>query len=174
MTPELAQRLVAALKEAGIDFISFLPESRLSDIIPLVRDDPSFMLVRTCHEGTALTLACGAALGGKHPAVYTEGTGFVLSMYNLESVAMQFGLPILYLISYVGSPGDKANSFTFSLWGRRLEAQIQSLGLQYRILEDGQNLETRVLDMARAAQSAKMPACLLFTGEFTTFTGGWK
>jgi sulfopyruvate decarboxylase TPP-binding subunit len=174
MTPELARRLVAGLKEAGIDFISFLPESRLSDMIPLIRDDPSFMLIRTCHEGTAVTLACGAALVGKRPAVYTEATGFVLSMYNLESTAMQFGLPILYLISYVGSPGDMVNSTTFSLWGRRLEAQIQSLGLQYRVLEDGYNLETRVVDMARAAQSAKMPACLLFTGEFTTFAGGWK
>ncbi len=174
MTPELARRLVAGLKEAGIDFISFLPESRLSDILPLIRDDPSFLLVRTCHEGTAVSLACGAALVGKRPAVYTEATGFVLSMYNLESVAIQFGLPILFLIAYVGSPEDKANSFAFSLWGRRLEAQIQSLGLQYKVLEDGHNLEIRIADMVRAAQAAKMPACLLFTGEFTTFSGGPK
>ncbi len=89
MTPELARRLVAGLKEAGIDFITFLPESRLSDMIPLIRDDPSFMLIRTCHEGTAVTLACGAALVGRRPAVYTEGTGFVLSMYSLESTAMR-------------------------------------------------------------------------------------
>jgi sulfopyruvate decarboxylase TPP-binding subunit len=169
MTPELAQRLVAGLKEAGIDFFSYLPESRLSDIIPLIRDDPSFTMVKTCHEGTAVTLACGAALVGKRPAVYCEATGFVLSMYNLQSVAMQFGLPVLFLISYVGSPGDKANSLSFSLWGRLLEAQIQTLGLQYRVLEDGHDLETRVADMAWAAQYSKLPTCLLFTGEFTGF-----
>ena len=106
MTPELAQRLVAGLKEAGIDFVSYLPESRLSDIIPLIRDDSSFTMIKTCHEGTAVTLACGAALVGKRPAVYCEATGFVQSMYNLQSVAMQFGLPVLFLISYVGSPGE--------------------------------------------------------------------
>ena len=127
MTPKLAQHLVAGLKEAGIDFISFLPESRLSDMIPLIRDDPSFMMIYTCHEGTVVTLACGAALVGKRPAVYTEATGFVLSMYNPESAAMQFGLPILYLISYVGSPEDKANSTTFSLWGRRLRRRSNHL-----------------------------------------------
>jgi sulfopyruvate decarboxylase TPP-binding subunit len=171
MTPELAQRLVAGLKEAGIDFVSYLPESRLSDIIPLIRDDPSFTMVKTCHEGTAVTLACGAALVGKRPAVYCEATGFVQAMYNLQSMAMQFGLPVLFLISYVGSPGDKANSLSFSLWGRLLEPQIRTLGLQYRVLEDGHDLETRVADMAWAAQFSKMPTCLLFTGEFTGFPG---
>jgi len=124
-----------------------------------------------CHEGTAVTIACGAALVGKRAVVYCEATGFVLSMYNLQSMAMQFGLPIMFLISYTGSPGDKANSLSFSLWGRLLEAQIQTLGLQYRVLEDGHDLETRVADMAWAAQFSKFPTCLLFTGEFTAFPG---
>ncbi|HKU14935.1 MAG TPA: thiamine pyrophosphate-binding protein [Steroidobacteraceae bacterium] len=171
MTPELAQRLVAGLKDAGINFVSYLPESRLSDIIPLIRDDPDFTMISTCHEGTAVTLACGAALVGKRTAVYCEATGFVQAMYNLQSMAMQFGLPVLFLISYTGSPGDKANSLSFSLWGRLLEAQIRTLGLQYRVLEDGHDLETRVSDMAWAAQFSKMPTCLLFTGEFTSFPG---
>lgn len=174
MKPELAERMHAGLKRADVDFLSFLPESRLSDVIPLVDDDPEITVARTSHEGTAVLLACGASLGGKKPAVYMEATGFVASTYSIESTAMQFGLPLLLLVAYVGSPGDRANSTTFSLWGRRLEAQIEALGLQYRVLEDGHDLETRIEDMARAARSAKEPACLLFTGEFTIFTGGWK
>jgi sulfopyruvate decarboxylase TPP-binding subunit len=171
MTPELAERLVAGLKDAGIDFVTYLPESRLSDMLPLIRKDPSFTLVASCHEGTAVSLACGAALVGKRTAVYCEATGFVQAMYNLQSFAMQFGLPVLFLVSYVGSPGDKANSLSFALWGRLLEGQIRALGLQYRVLEDGHDLETRVADMAWAAQFAKLPTCLLFTGEFTDFPG---
>lgn len=171
MSPELAKRLVAGLKDAGINFVTYLPESRLSDIIPLIRDDPDFQMVSTCHEGTAVTIACGAALVGKRTAIYCEATGFVQSMYNLQSMAMQFGLPVLFLISYTGSPGDKANSLSFTLWGRLLEAQIRTQGLQYRVLEDGHDLETRVADMAWAAQFSKMPTCLLFTGEFTDFPG---
>lgn len=174
MTGELAERTFAGLKAAGIDFVSFLPESRMPDIIPLLEGDEEITVARSSHEGTAVTMACGSALVGGRPAVYMEATGFVAAMYNIESTAMQFGLPLLLLVSYVGSPGDKANSTTFSLWGRRLEPQIQALGLQYRVLEDGSNLATRIEDMARAARSAKQPACLLFTGEFTVFTGGWK
>lgn len=173
MQPELAETTVAGLKAAQIDFISCLPESRMPDLLPLVDADPEVTLVRASHEGTAISLACGAALGGRRSAVHMEGTGFVAAMYNIESTAMQFGLPLLLLVSYVGSPGDQFNSTTFSLWGRRLEAQIQALGLQYRVLEDDHHLEGRIADMARAARSAKQPACLLFTGEFTTYTGGW-
>lgn len=174
MDQDLARTMYEGLKQAEIDFVSFLPESRLSALIPLIVEDPEITVARTSHEGTAVLLGCGAWLGGKRPAVYMEATGFVASMYSLESTAMQFGLPLLLLVSYIGSPGDKANSTTFSLWGRRLEAQLQALGLQYRILEDGQNLETRIVDMARAARSAKQPGCLLFTGEFTVFGGGWE
>ena len=123
MAPELAQRLVAGLKEAGIDFFTYLPESRLSDIIPLIRNDPSFTMVATCHEGTAVTIACGAALVGKRAVVYCEATGFVLSMYNLQSMAMQFGLPIMFLISYTGSPGTRRTASPFrcggDCWRRR-------------------------------------------------------
>ena len=41
MKEELAERLVQGLKEAGVDFVSYLPETRLSQILPLIYDDPA-------------------------------------------------------------------------------------------------------------------------------------
>ncbi len=173
MTPQAAKRVVEGLKAAGIDFISFLPESRLSDIIPLVEQEKSITLVRASHEGSAVTIASGAALVGKKPAVYMEGTGLFLATYNLQSATIRCGLPVLLLVAFVGSPGDKANSITFSGYGMKTEALLRAMAIPYRIVENEQNIETYIADMERAAQSANHPACLLFTGEFTTFTGGW-
>ena len=34
MTPELAERVVSGLKAAGIDFVAYLPESRLIEMLP--------------------------------------------------------------------------------------------------------------------------------------------
>ena len=45
MEAELAQRIVSGLRDAGIGFVSYLPETRLSQILPLMREDPSFMVV---------------------------------------------------------------------------------------------------------------------------------
>ena len=42
MENDVAQKIVAALKSAGIDFITYLPETRLSRILPLLEADSSF------------------------------------------------------------------------------------------------------------------------------------
>ena len=39
MEAELAQRIVSGLRDAGIGFVSYLPETRLSQILPLLRED---------------------------------------------------------------------------------------------------------------------------------------
>jgi sulfopyruvate decarboxylase TPP-binding subunit len=41
MEDQLAKRLVQSLKDAGINFVTYLPETRLSQIIPLIQDDPA-------------------------------------------------------------------------------------------------------------------------------------
>jgi sulfopyruvate decarboxylase subunit alpha len=173
VTPRAAKRVVEGLKAAGVDFISFLPESRLSDIIPLLEEEKSITLVRASHEGSAVSIATGAALVGKKPAVYMEGTGVFLSTYNLQSAAIRVGAPVVLLVAHVGSPGDKANSITFSGYGNKMEALLQALAIPYCVAETEENIETKIADVVRAAQSSNHPACLLFTGEFTVFTGGW-
>jgi len=45
MKPDLANRTVAGLKAAGINFVSYIPETRLSEILPLMKADESFTLV---------------------------------------------------------------------------------------------------------------------------------
>jgi sulfopyruvate decarboxylase subunit alpha len=72
MNVELAKRTVAGLKEAGINFVSYIPETRLSEILPLMAADDSFMLAPVSSEAEAVGIAAGAALGGKRAAVYME------------------------------------------------------------------------------------------------------
>lgn len=167
---ELASRMVDGLKKAGVDFVSFLPESRMSDIIPLMLEDDSFTVVRASHEGSAVSIASGAALVGRLPAVYMESTGLMLSLYNLQTIPIRSGLPVLLLVSHVGSAPDLGNNYTFSGYGMKMEPVLDAMAIQYEVLEDDYRLVTRITDMARAARAAKQPACLLFTGDFTIFS----
>ncbi len=72
MKDELAKRLVQGLKSAGINFVTYLPETRLSQIVPLIRDDPEMELIAAASEQEAVTIAAGATLGGKCAAVYMD------------------------------------------------------------------------------------------------------
>ncbi len=167
MKAELANRTVAALKDAGINFVSYMPETRLSEILPVMKVDGSFTLVPVASEAEAVGIAAGAALSGKRAAVYMEGTGLFVSTYNLLTIGERYGVPILLLIAYVGSFEDQRNSYLFSHYGNKTKGILETLGIQYLTVASANELETRIKDAVRMMHALKLPVALLFTGEFT-------
>ncbi|MGH7827018.1 MAG: hypothetical protein ACREQ7_17825 [Candidatus Binatia bacterium] len=167
MQTELATKIVTGLQEAGIDFMSYLPESRLSQILPLMRKDSGFRLAPAASEADAVSIAVGATLGGKQAACYMESTGIYVSCYQLVVVALHLRIPVLLLVSHLGGFDDQRNSFLYSLPGRRLIPQLKALDIEYRILENGENLETNIKSAVRTMNSLREPVALIFTGEFT-------
>jgi sulfopyruvate decarboxylase subunit alpha len=167
MKPDLAKRTVTGLKAAGIDFVSYIPETRLSEILPVMKADGSFMLVPVASEAEAVGIAAGAALGGKRAAVYMEGTGLFVSTYNLLTIGGRYGVPVLLLVAYVGSFEDQRNSYLFSHYGNKTQGILETLGIQYSIVESGERLEAQIQDAVRMMHALKQPVALLFTGEFT-------
>ena len=167
MKEELARELVASLKETGINFVTYLPETRLSQIIPLLRDDPDIDLVGVASEAEAVTIAGGAVLGGKQAACYMENTGLYVASYNLLTVGKQMGVPILLVVGYLGGFPDQRNSFLYATIGSRTIPLLEGLGLEYVVLEDGEKLETKIKDAVRAMNSLRTPVALLFAGEFS-------
>lgn len=166
MKHEAAEAFVGALKNAGIDFVSYLPETRLSEILPLLRRDGAFKVVPTTSEAEAVSIAAGAALAGRQPAVYMEGTGVYVSAYSLLTVGERFGVPMLLLVSYVGSFDDKKNSSAFSHYGK-VHRLLESMEIEHRVVSRAEELEEQMGNAVRVMNSLKLPVALLFTGEFT-------
>jgi sulfopyruvate decarboxylase TPP-binding subunit len=167
MKEELARKLVQGLKSAGIDFVSYLPETRLSQILPLIYDDPAMELIPASSEQEAVTIAAGATLGGKQAAVYMENTGIYVSSYSLLVTGKQLGVPILLVIGYLGGVPDQRNSFLYATIGKHTIPVLEALEIEYRILEDGEKLESKIRDAVRAANAQRAPYALLFAGEFS-------
>lgn len=167
MKETLAKKIVQSLKDAGINFVTYLPETRLSQIIPLLREDPDIDLVAVASEAEAVTIAAGAVLGGKQAACYMENTGLYVSSYSLLTVGKQMGVPILLVVGYLGGFSDHRNSFLYATIGNRTIPLLQGLGLEYLVLEDGERLETKIRDAVRAMNSLRSPVALLFAGEFS-------
>jgi phosphonopyruvate decarboxylase len=167
MKDELAKRLVQGLKDAGINFVTYLPETRLSQIIPLIRDDPRMELIATASEQEAVTIAAGAILGGKQAAVYMENTVVYVSSYSLLAVGKQLGVPTLLVVGYLGGVPDRRNSFLYATIGSHTVPLLHGLGIEYMVLEDGNKLEEKIKDAVRAANALRGPFALLFAGEFS-------
>ena len=167
MKEELAKRIVQSLKDAGINFVTYLPETRLSQIVPLIRDDPDMELIAAASEQEAVTIAAGATLGGKQAAVYMENTGIYVSCYSLLTVGKQLGVPLLLIVGFLGGVPDQRNSFLYATIGSHTIPVLQGLGIEYMILEDGDKLEDKIKDAVRAANALRGPFALLFAGEFS-------
>ena len=167
MRDDLAKRLVQSLKNAGINFVTYLPETRLSQIIPLLRDDPDLELIAVSSEQEAVTIAAGATLGGKQAAVYMENTGIYVSSYSLLTVGKQLGVPVLLIVGYLGGVPDQRNSFLYATIGKHTIPVLQGMGIDYMLLEDGVNLEGKIQDAVRGANALRAPFALLFAGEFS-------
>jgi sulfopyruvate decarboxylase TPP-binding subunit len=84
MEPQLAQQIVTSLRDAGIDFMSYLPESRMSQILPLMRGAGHFKLAPAASEADAVSVAVGATLAGKQSACYMESTAFMSPVISLS------------------------------------------------------------------------------------------
>jgi sulfopyruvate decarboxylase subunit alpha len=167
MDQKLAQSVVDGLRAAGIDFITYLPETRLSEIIPILQSDRSFQMVPVGSEAEGVAIAAGAALGGKVVASYMEGTGVYVSCYNILTVGVRYGVPMLLLVSYVGSFEDHRNSFLYVQRGIKLIPQLDALDVQYQVIRNGDGLERKIKDAVRMMNALKQPVALLFTEDFT-------
>lgn len=167
MELELAEKIVGALKEAGISFVAYLPETRLSQITPVLREDGSFMVVPVANESEGVSIAAGASLGGRPAAVYMEGSGVYVSSYNLLVLGKRLGTPMLLIVAYYGNVLDKRNSFLYALPGIHLIPILQSLDIQYEVLDKADGLEDKVKGAVKMMHAIKQPVALLFTGEFT-------
>jgi sulfopyruvate decarboxylase TPP-binding subunit len=167
MKDELAKRLVQGLKEAGINFVTYLPETRLSQIVPLIQSDSDIELIGAANEQEAVTIAAGATLGGKQAAVYMENTGIYVSCYSLLVIGKQLGVPLLLIVGYLGGVPDQRNSFLYATIGSRTIPVLDGLGIEYMTLEEGASLETKIKDAVRAANALRGPFALLFAGEFS-------
>lgn len=167
MEAELAQKIVQGLRDAGITFVAYLPETRLSQILPLLRQDPSFMLVPVANESEGVSIAAGASLGGCPAAVYMEGSGVYVSSYNLLVIGKRLGVPMLLIVAHYGSFMDRRNSFLYASPGLHLPANLDSLGIPYEILEDERYMDKKIEGAVQMMHAIKQPVALLFTGEFT-------
>jgi sulfopyruvate decarboxylase TPP-binding subunit len=167
MKDELAKRVVRSLKDAGINFVTYLPETRLSQIVPLLRDDPEMTLIAVSSEQEAVTIAAGATLGGKQAAVYMENTGIYVSSYSLLTVGKQLGVPLLLIVGYLGGVPDQRNIFLYATIGKHSIPVLDGLGVDHTLLEDGDRLEIKIRDAVREANALRSPYALLFAGEFS-------
>src|SRR5579862_7302899 len=150
-----------ALKECDIHLVSALPETWLVHLIRMAEEDPKMTLVRLAKEEEAVGIAAGAHFAGVKSALLMQNHGFLAAINGIVSFAHLYKIPLLMLISYRGSFGERDPWQTQG--GNVTEALLRAMGIPYSFLDRVDTVEKRIRQAQTLAESGLQPVAVLLT-----------
>ncbi len=159
-TQRRAPGLVAALKRAGIDLVSTLPDAWLAGLINEIDADPAMTLIRLTREDEGIGICAGAFLGGRRAALLAQNAGLLLSINVLAGFAFHHQIPALLLIANRGGPDD--NQFYHAYKGRVTEPILRAMGIPYHHVNGPEDFKL-VEGAWQQAELYRMPVVMLLS-----------
>jgi sulfopyruvate decarboxylase subunit alpha len=150
-----------ALRECNIRLLSALPETWLVHLIRLADQDPEMTLVRLAKEEEGIGISAGAHFAGVKSALLMQNHGFLASINGIVSFAHLYKIPLLMLISYRGSWGERDPWQTQG--GNVTEPVLRALGIPYSFLDTTETVNKRIRQGQTLAESSLQPVALLLT-----------
>ena len=136
-----AMQLYLGLKDGGVDFAVYLPDSTFPPVERLLRDDPEIQTVVCAREDEGIAIAVGAWLGGKTPVALMEGSGIGYAGLILARAQLQ-RTPMLLVASRTRILDE---AFDFHGASRLVgEGVLSGLGIPYLLVNDPAQLRTIV------------------------------
>lgn len=155
--------LLAALKRAGVSVVVSVPDSWIGVFMERVEEDPDMTLIRATHEEEALSISCGARLGGARTVLLIQNVGLLTTGAGMVCLAQRYQFPILILASYRGSSRDPV--FYHLPKGRATEPVLRAYGLSYAVAEPDSPIGAQVERAAAFAEEGSAPFVLLLDSE---------
>lgn len=149
------------LKECDIRLVSALPETWLVHLIRLTDEDPEMTLVRLAKEEEAVGISAGAHFAGVKSAMLMQNHGFMASINGIVSLAHLYKIPLLMLISYRGTFGERDPWQTQG--GNVTEPLLRALSIPYFFLDQVENVKKRIQHAQTLAESSLQPVAVLLT-----------
>jgi sulfopyruvate decarboxylase TPP-binding subunit len=149
-----ARVIYDAIKQAGIDFFVYLPETIFYGVQVLAEQDPDMMAVCCTREDEGVAIASGAAYAGRLPALVCEGTGVGLSGLILASTIVRRA-PVVILGSHSNVMGIRQAHDNISSMVN--EPIMRALNIPVAVLSHLSDAKVFIKESARSAQVLKSP-----------------
>ncbi|MGQ0655519.1 MAG: thiamine pyrophosphate-binding protein [Betaproteobacteria bacterium] len=163
MLQDAAQAALAGLKEAGIDFVSGLPDGWQRNLHELIAADPHFKYVPVCNEGVGFSVCAGAWLGGRKTALIMENSGLRVAAEYIARISLGCGVPVLLMLSYRGDLGDTEH------WAIPhavvAEPLLDALRIPYVVVRHKEDLRATIKRAHRLSEAQLQPVAILISGD---------
>ncbi len=133
------EELVGWLERCGVTHLVWLPDSELGQWEGALVGSDQVRLIRACREGEAIAIAAGLWLGGAHPVVAIQCTGFFEAGDAIRNVVYDLGVPLFMLVGYRNY--DARDRATGDSAPRFFEPILKAWKLPYRVIEPDDGIE---------------------------------
>ena len=151
------------IKQAGVRFITALPETWLVYLLQLADDDPDMTLIEVAKEEEAIGIAAGAYFAGQPNILLMQNHGFLASINGIVSLALLYRVPLTMLIALRGHWGEPYPWHTQG--GIHTEPVLRSLGIPFEYARDPAKVARQIGEAQTFANSSLSPVALLLTRE---------
>jgi sulfopyruvate decarboxylase subunit alpha len=127
----------------------------------MAEEDPETVLVRLAKEEEGVGISAGAHLAGVKSAMLMQNHGFLASINGIVSFAHLYKIPLLMLISYRGTFGERDPWQTQG--GNVTESLLRAMSIPYSRLDQIETVEKRIRQAQTLAESSLQPVALLLT-----------
>jgi thiamine pyrophosphate-dependent acetolactate synthase large subunit-like protein len=155
---EAARIIYNALKESGIDFFVYLPDSILYPVQEIAERDPDMMTICCTREDEGVAIASGATYGGRFPVIVMEGTGVGLSGLILAASIVR-RIPLLIISSHSESLGIRAAHNDIACMVN--EPILRALNIRYSVLAHLRDANLIIRESQRSAKVLKNPVAVV-------------
>jgi sulfopyruvate decarboxylase subunit alpha len=147
------------IKDAGIRFVSALPETWLLYLLQMAEEDPEMCLIEVAKEEEAIGIAAGAYLAGEPNLLLMQNHGFLAAINGIVSLAMLYRIPLCMLIANRGHMGEPYPWHTQG--GIVTEPVLRALGIPYDHARDPSTVGKQIQEAHTLSLSSLSPVALL-------------
>jgi sulfopyruvate decarboxylase TPP-binding subunit len=157
-----ARNVVDTLVDCGVTHVVWLPDTESGFLYETLRDESRLKLVPICREGEAVPIAAGLLVAGQEPVIIIQSTGLFESGDSLRGMAIDYRLPLLFVIGYRGYEGGRPSDDSAATY---LEPILQAWGIPYYLIDSDSSLDV-IPKAYREAKERPGPVAVLIGREY--------
>ena len=136
---DVARRVADILSDAGADLVASLPDNWIAPMIRHFDADNRFRHVPVNREESAVGLCSGAFFTGAPGVALIGASGFLTCIYAITKINYTYQIPMLFLITMRGDPGDPARFHVSN--GLYLRAVMDAIAIPFIDIDRYEELE---------------------------------
>tara|TARA_B110000438_G_C15581184_1_gene549703 strand:+ start:135 stop:632 length:498 start_codon:yes stop_codon:yes gene_type:complete len=107
---KISHQILSNLKKGGVNFFLSVPCKLLANMISILENDKNIYYSSIPREEEGMGICAGAYLGNKLPCIMMQNTGIGNSVNSIVSLLQLYQIPVVFLISYRGTPGEQVGA----------------------------------------------------------------